>query len=76
VTSPVTAKGQLLFGAGCGALVFIIRTWAAYPEGMAFAVMLMNALTPLIDHYIRPRVYGRDRKGEPLIYESKPEPPA
>jgi len=76
VTSPVTAKGQLLFGAGCGALVFIIRTWAAYPEGMAFAVMLMNALTPLIDHYIRPRVYGRDRKGEPLVYESKPEPPA
>ncbi len=75
VTSPVTAKGQLLFGAGCGALVFVIRTWAGYPEGMAFAVMLMNALTPLIDHYIRPRVYGRDRKGEPLVYESKPEPP-
>ncbi len=75
VTSPVTAKGQLLFGAGCGALVFIIRSWAAYPEGMAFAVMLMNALTPLIDHYVRPRVYGRDRKGEPLVYEGKPEPP-
>lgn len=66
VTSPVTPTGQLLFGAGCGALVFIIRTWAGYPEGMAFAVMLMNALTPLIDHYIRPRVYGRDRKGQPL----------
>jgi len=66
VTSPVTPAGQLVFGAGCGALVFIIRTWAGYPEGMAFAVMLMNALTPLIDHYIRPRVYGRDRKGQPL----------
>jgi electron transport complex protein RnfD len=40
---------------------------------MAFAVMLMNALTPLIDHYIRPRVYGRDRKGQPLVYDSKSE---
>jgi len=67
----VTARGQLVFGAGCGALVFVIRTWAGYPEGMAFAVMLMNALTPLIDHYLRPRVYGRNRKGQPLVYESK-----
>jgi electron transport complex protein RnfD len=66
VTSPVTSSGQMLFGAGCGALVFIIRTWASYPEGMAFAIMLMNALTPLIDHYLRPRVYGRDRKGNPI----------
>jgi electron transport complex protein RnfD len=73
VTSPVTPKGQLLFGAGCGALVFVIRTWAGYPEGMAFAVMLMNSLTPLIDHYLRPRVYGRDRKGEPLVYEPNPK---
>lgn len=73
VTSPVTPKGQLLFGAGCGLLVFVIRTWAGYPEGMAFAVMLMNALTPLIDHYVRPRVYGRDRKGEPLIYDRERE---
>jgi electron transport complex protein RnfD len=74
VTSPVTARGQLLFGAGCGTLVFVIRTWAGYPEGMGFAVLLMNALTPLIDHYIRPRVYGRDRKGEPLVYDGKPGP--
>jgi electron transport complex protein RnfD len=73
VTSPVTAKGQLLFGAGCGALVYIIRTWASYPEGVAFAILLMNALTPLIDHYLRPRVYGRDRKGEPLVYDGQRE---
>ncbi len=66
VTSPVSVRGQLLFGAGCGALVYIIRTWAGYPEGVAFAVLLMNAFTPLIDHYFRPRIYGRDRKGEPL----------
>lgn len=68
VTSPVSVRGQLLFGAGCGALVYIIRTWAGYPEGVAFAVMLMNAFTPLIDHYFKPRIYGRDRKGEPLNY--------
>lgn len=70
VTSPVSVTGQLIFGAGCGLLVYVIRTWAGYPEGMAFAVMLMNALTPLIDHYFRPRIYGRDRKGEPLNYAS------
>jgi len=68
VTSPVSMRGQLLFGAGCGLLVFAIRTWAGYPEGVAFAVMLMNACTPLIDHYMKPRIYGRDRKGQPLNY--------
>ncbi len=66
VTSPVSVRGQLIFGAGCGLLVFVIRTWAGYPEGVAFAVMLMNACTPLIDHYFKPRIYGRDRKGQPL----------
>lgn len=70
VTSPVTKTGQIVFGAGCGALVFIIRTWANYPEGMAFAVMLMNGFTPMIDHYIKPRVYGRTRKGDPITYNS------
>ncbi len=68
VTSPVSPRGQLLFGAGCGLLVYAIRTWAGYPEGMAFAVMLMNACTPLIDHYLKPRIYGRDHKGQPLNY--------
>ncbi|MEW8586183.1 MAG: RnfABCDGE type electron transport complex subunit D [Candidatus Thiodiazotropha sp.] len=68
VTSPVSIRGQLLFGAGVGLLVYAIRTWAGYPEGVAFAVMLMNACTPLIDHYLKPRIYGRDRKGEPLTY--------
>ena len=68
VTSPVSIRGQLIFGAGIGLLVFAIRTWAGYPEGVAFAVMLMNACTPLIDHYLKPRIYGRDRKGRPLNY--------
>jgi Na+-translocating ferredoxin:NAD+ oxidoreductase RnfD subunit len=66
VTSPNTPKGQLVFGAGCGVLTFVIRTWAGYPEGVAFAVLLMNSLTPVIDSYIKPRIYGRDRKGVAL----------
>lgn len=66
VTSPVTRAGQLIYGAGCGVLIFVIRSWGGYPEGMAFAVLLMNAATPLIDRWVRPRVYGRDRKGRPL----------
>ena len=66
VTSPNTKTGQLIFGAGCGLLIFVIRTWGAYPEGAGFAVLLMNSATPLIDYYIRPRIYGRDRKGKPL----------
>ncbi|WP_207063208.1 RnfABCDGE type electron transport complex subunit D [Motiliproteus sp. SC1-56] len=66
VTSPATRAGQLLFGAGCALLVYIIRTWGGYPEGVAFAVLLMNALTPLVDHYFKPRQYGRTRRGKPL----------
>jgi len=66
VTSPVSKKGQLVYGFGVGLLTWIIRSFAGYPEGMAFAVLLMNALTPIIDHHIRPRVFGRTYKGEPL----------
>ena len=66
VTSPNTPRGQLIFGAGCGLLTYIIRNWAGYPEGVAFAVLLMNALTPVIDRYVKPRIYGRDSKGKAL----------
>lgn len=75
VTSPVSARGQILFGVGCGFLIYVIRTFAGYPEGVAFAVLLMNACAPLIDHYFKPRIYGRDRRGAPLAYgdeETKP----
>ena len=65
VTSPLSRLGQLVFGAGCGALVYVIRTWGGYREGVAFAVVLMNGATPLIDHYLRPRVYGRTWLGQP-----------
>ncbi|MBS3953180.1 MAG: RnfABCDGE type electron transport complex subunit D [Methylomicrobium sp.] len=66
VTSPNTPVGQLIFGSACGLLIFTIRTWGGYPEGAAFAILLMNAFTPLIDHYVKPRIYGRDRQRRPL----------
>jgi len=71
VTSPISKLGQLIFGIGCGLLTWIIRTFAAYPEGMAFAILLMNGLTLIIDQYTRPRVFGRTRKGDPLITKDK-----
>ncbi|MDQ5909597.1 MAG: H+/Na+-translocating ferredoxin:NAD+ oxidoreductase subunit [Pseudomonadota bacterium] len=71
VTSPLAPVGQIVFGIGCGALVYIIRTWGGYPEGIAFAVVLMNAATPLIDHYFRPRIYGRTWRGESRPIEKK-----
>ncbi len=63
--------GKLIFGAGCGVLAWVIRTYAGYPEGMAFAVLLMNALSPIIDQYTRPRIFGRTRGGKPLAYGGK-----
>ncbi|MDD5390476.1 MAG: RnfABCDGE type electron transport complex subunit D [Gallionellaceae bacterium] len=67
VSSPNSTGGQLLFGFACGLLTWIIRTWGGYPEGVAFAVMLMNAANPVIDRYFKPRIYGRDRKGAALV---------
>lgn len=58
VTCPNTPKGQLVFGAGCGLLTIIIRMWGGYPEGVSFAILLMNSLTPMIDRYIQPHLYG------------------
>jgi len=58
VTSPVTKIGQLIFGAGVGTLIVLIRAKAGYPEGVCYAILLMNTLTPLIDRYIKPKPYG------------------
>ena len=66
VTSPNTGAGQVVFGVGVGLLTWVIRSYGGYPEGMAFAVLLMNALTPVIDRFIKPRILGRDRRGRPL----------
>ena len=63
VTSPSTAAGKIIFGVGCGVLLFCIRSWGGFPEAVAFAILLMNTLTPLIDRAVKPRAYGRNRKG-------------
>ena len=59
VTSPVTYQGMLIFGFGCGLLTVLIRLFGGYPEGVSFAILLMNASTPLIDRYTRPKIYGQ-----------------
>ncbi len=58
VTSPITQKGQILFALGCGGLTFVIREFGGYPEGVSYSILLMNLAVPLIDRYIKPRVYG------------------
>ena len=58
VTSPMSKAGQLIFGAGCGLLTIIIRTWGAYPEGVSFAILLMNAVTPLINRGFHPKRFA------------------
>jgi electron transport complex protein RnfD len=58
VTTPVSSRGMLVFGVGCGILTVLIRLFGGYPEGVSFAILLMNAATPLIDRYMRPRTFG------------------
>jgi electron transport complex protein RnfD len=58
VTSPMTHKGQLVYGVAIGLLTMVIRTWGAYPEGMSFAILIMNAFTPLINNYFKPKRFG------------------
>ena len=58
VTSPMSKTGQLIFGFGCGLLTIIIRNWGAYPEGVSFAILLMNAVTPLINRWCTPKRFA------------------
>jgi len=58
VTSPITEKGMIIFGIGCGILTAVIRLWGGYPEGVSFAILLMNACVPIIDRYIKPKKFG------------------
>ncbi len=58
VTSPMCAKGQIVYGIAIGALTVIIRTFGAYPEGMSFAILIMNAFTPLINQKFKPKRFG------------------
>lgn len=58
VATPLTAKGQLIFGVGCGLITAVIRLWGGYPEGVSYAILMMNAATPFIDRYTKTRIYG------------------
>ena len=60
VTAATTPRGQLIYGAGIGILIYVIRTWGGYPDAVAFAVLLMNMATPTIDYYTQPRVFGHE----------------
>jgi len=61
VSAATTPKGRLVYGAGIGILTYVIRTWGGYPDGIAFAVLLMNMATPTIDYYTQPRVLGQEK---------------
>ena len=58
VTSPMSSTGKIIFGVGIGLLTIIIRLWGNYPEGMSFAILLMNAVVPLINKKFQPARFG------------------
>jgi electron transport complex protein RnfD len=60
-TNPNTVAGRLIFGAGVGLITVLIRVYASYPEGVSFAILIMNIFTPLIDRYVYPRPFGARR---------------
>lgn len=62
VTTPVTTKGRFIFGLGCGIMTVLIRFYGGFPEGVNYSILFMNILTPLIDKYVRPRVYGHKKR--------------
>jgi electron transport complex protein RnfD len=64
VTASTTVRGRLWYGAGCGVLTYVIRTWGGYPDGVAFSVLLMNMAVPTIDYFTRPRAFGHRRGPE------------
>ena len=63
VTSPVTAKGRLIFGALCGVITVFIRYFGGYPEGVSFSIIIMNTLVYYLDKFTRPRVFGKLKGG-------------
>ncbi|MCD7710552.1 MAG: RnfABCDGE type electron transport complex subunit D [Porphyromonadaceae bacterium] len=62
VTSPMTHRGMVIYGICIGLLTIIIRRWGAYPEGMSFAILIMNGVTPLINKYVKPKRFGEVKK--------------
>jgi len=62
VTSPMNPRGMLVYGVGIGIITVVIRAFGAYPEGVSFAILIMNAFTPLINTYIKPKRFGEKVK--------------
>ncbi len=62
VTTPVTPRGRIIFGIGAGIITMVIRRWGGYPEGCSYSILLMNLVTPLIDRYTRPRMFGEAKE--------------
>jgi len=62
VTSPMSAAGMIVYGCGIGLLTAVIRIWGAYPEGVSFAILIMNAFVPLMNAYIKPKKFGEEVK--------------
>jgi electron transport complex protein RnfD len=60
VTSPLTSKGQVIYGIGCGVLVGVLRLWGGYPEGVCYSILLMNTVVWLIDRMTKPRLFGAE----------------
>lgn len=71
VTSPLTRKGQIIFAIGCGILTAVIRLWGGYPEGVSYAILMMNAAAPIIDRYTKNRIYG---SGTPCVPKLRVSP--
>ncbi len=63
VTSPMTVKGMLIYGTGIGFITVVIRTFGSYPEGVSFAILIMNGFVPLMNKYIKPKRFGRKKNG-------------
>ena len=61
VTTPITSRGMLIFGAGCGVLTILIRLYGGYPEAVCYSILLMNTTVPLIDRWTQPRIFGHKR---------------
>lgn len=76
VSASTTPLGKIIYGAGIGILIFVIRTWGAYPDAVAFAVLLMNFAAPFIDTYTQPRTYGhvKAKRGMPAKPDADKEP--
>ncbi|WP_394179846.1 electron transport complex subunit RsxD [Marinomonas posidonica] len=68
VSSCTSNRGKLIYGFGIGILIYIIRTWGGYPDGVAFGVLLMNFAAPLIDYYTQPRSYGHSKAKKGLKF--------